>query len=453
MTTGRSAPVPGVERWGSRLGFVAATAGSAIGLGNIWRFPSLAADNGGGAFVAVFLLVILVIGVPALMAELTLGRRARSNALDAFLTIRPGTRWAAAGALALLASFLILSYYAVVAGWVLAYMVHAATGTLAGQDAVALADTYAALAGHTWRPMAWQAAFLVLTALVVVGGVRAGIERWSRILLPGLLVLLLVLAARVLTLDGAPAGAAWLFRPHWEDVTWQTVLRAVGQVFFSFGLGMGVMITYGSYVAPDEDIHRSAVYVAGADAGVALLAATVVVPALFAFGLPVQGGPGLLFVTLPAVLNEMPLGTPLNVIFFAMVTIAALTSSISLLEALVSFARHRLGLTRAACTLGVAALAFVAGIPSALAQGPYAIPLWGRDVLSLVDALASDVLLPLAGLLTALFVGWVWGAEAALAEVRRGAGRFPERLWTWSVRVVIPATIAIILVAGLLGVR
>lgn len=448
-----SATAPGGERWGSRLGFVAATAGAAVGLGNIWRFPSLAADNGGGAFVALFLLVILVIGVPALMAELTLGRRAKRNALDAFLAIRPGTPWAAAGAVALLASFLILSYYAVVAGWVLAYMGHALTGSLAGQDAAALADTYAALASHPWKPVAWQAAFLVLTVLVVIGGVRAGIERWSRILMPGLILLLILLAARVLTLDGALAGVAWLFRPHWEDVTWQTLLRAVGQVFFSFGLGMGVMITYGSYLDPDEDIHRSTVYVAGADACVALLAGAVVVPALFAFDLSVQGGPGLLFVTLPAVLNQMPFGAVLNVVFFVMVTIAALTSSISLLETLVAFARQRLGLTRTAGTLGAAALAFVAGIPSALAQGPYGMRLLGRDIFSLVDTLASDVLLPLAGLLTAVFVGWVWGAGAALEEVRRGAGRFPERLWAWSVRLVIPATIAIILVAGLLGVH
>lgn len=443
----------GGERWASRLGFVAATAGSAIGLGNIWRFPSLAAENGGGAFVALFLLVILVIGVPALMAELALGRRARRNALDAFLAIRARTPWAVAGALALLASFLILSYYAVVAGWVLAYAVRALTGGLAGLDAAAFGDAYTALASHPWKPVAWQAAFLGLTVVVVTGGVRAGIERWSRILMPGLILLLVLLAVRVLALDGAPAGVAWLFRPHWEDVSGHTLLRAVGQVFFSFGLGMGVMITYGSYLDPDEDIHRSTVYVAGADACVALLAAAVVIPALFAFGLPVQGGPGLLFVTLPAVLNQMPFGALLNVVFFVMVAIAALTSSISLLETLVAFARQRLGLPRTACTLGAAVLVFVAGIPSAVAQGPHAIHLWGRDVFSLVDTLSSDVLLPLAGLSTAVFVGWVWGAGAALQEVRRGAGRFPERLWAWSVRLVIPATVGIILVAGLLGVR
>ena len=292
MTTRDGKDPQGQERWGSRLGFVLATAGAAVGLGNIWRFPSVTAESGGGAFVAVFLLVILLIGVPGLMAELALGRRAKRNAVDAFAAIRPGTRWTGVGALALMASFLILSYYAVIAGWVLAYVFKALAGSLGGLDVEGLGQAYAALSHHPWHPVAWQAAFIALTAAVVMGGVRAGIERWSRVLMPGLIVLLLLLAGRVLFLDGALAGLAWYLRPHWDDVGGHTLLRALGQVFFSFGLGMGVMITYGSYLDGGEDIHRSTVYVAVADAGVALLAGAVVIPALFAFGLPIQGGPG-----------------------------------------------------------------------------------------------------------------------------------------------------------------
>jgi NSS family neurotransmitter:Na+ symporter len=453
VAAGDGSEGPEQERWGSRLGFVLATAGSAVGLGNIWRFPSVTAESGGGAFVAVFVAVILLVGVPGLMAELALGRRARRNAVDAFRAIRPGTGWAAVGMLALVAAFLILSYYAVIAGWVLAYAVKALAGALHGLDAAGLDATYTALARHPWHPVAWQAAFLALTAAVVLGGVRAGIERWSRILMPGLVLLLAILAVRVLFLDGAPAGVFWFLRPHWEDIGWPTLVRAMGQVFFSFGLGMAVMITYGSYLDPGEDIHRGAVYVAATDAGIALLAGAVVIPALFAFGLPIQGGPGLLFVTLPAVLNRMPLGTVLNVVFFAMVTIAALTSAISLLEALVAFARQRLGLGRRTATLGATALVFVAGIPSALAQGPRAIHVLGRDFLTAVDTVASDLLLPVAGVLTAVFVGWVWGAGPALGELRRGAGPFPERLWSLSVRLVIPAAVSTIVVAGMLGIR
>jgi NSS family neurotransmitter:Na+ symporter len=222
--------------------------------------------------VVLVLMVILVVGVPGLMAELALGRHAGRNAVDAFLAVRPGTRWAVAGVVALLASFLLLSYYAVVADWVLAYVFNAVNGSLRGLDAPALRQAYADFVRHPWQPVAWQAAFLALTAVVVAGGVRRGIERWSRLLIPALAALLAVLAARVLLLEGAWEGLVWLFRPHWEEVSGRAVLRALGQVFFSIGLGMGVMITYGSYLDRREDIHRSAVYVALADTAVALLA-------------------------------------------------------------------------------------------------------------------------------------------------------------------------------------
>jgi NSS family neurotransmitter:Na+ symporter len=377
------------------------------------------------------------------MAELTLGRHTGRNALDAFLAVRPRTPWAVAGALALLASFLVLSYYAVIAGWVLAYVFKALAGSLRGLDVPALRDVYTAFVGHPWQPVTWQAAFLALTAAVVVGGVRGGIERRSRILMPGLVVLLAMLAVRVFLLDGAWEGLVWLFRPHWEEISARALLRAMGQVFFSFGLGIGVMITYGSYRPRTEDIHRSTVYVAAADAGVALLAAGVVIPALFAFSLPVEGGAGLLFATLPAVLGRTLFGDTLTVAFFVMVTIAALTSAISMLEALVAFIDQRLGISRVPGAVGVTVAVFAAGVPSALAP----------DVFAFVDTAASDVLLPVAGLLTALFVGWVWGVAPALAELRRGAGWFPERLWVVSVCLLIPTTIAAILLAGLLGVR
>lgn len=424
-----------------------------MGLGNVWRFPSVTAESGGGAFVALFLLVILLVGVPGLMAELALGRRGQRNTVDAFLAVRAGTVWAGAGVLALAASFLILSYYAVIAGWVLAYVVKALTGSLRGLDAAGLAETYAGLAHHPWQPVAWQAAFLGLTAAVVVGGVREGIERCSRVLMPGLVILLALLAVRVLFLEGAPAGLVWFLHPHWEDVGWGTLLRAMGQVFFSFGLGMGVMVTYGSYLGGQEDLHRSAVAVAAADAAIALLAGAAVIPALFAFGMPIQGGSGLLFVALPAVLNQIPLDAALNAAFFLMLAIAALTSAVSLLEALVAFGRQRLRLRRRTATLVTAALVFTAGVPSALSQGPQGMAVFGRDVLAAVDAAASDVLLPLAGLLTAVFVGWVWGPGPALAELRQGAGRFPERLWIVSVRVIIPVTVGTILAAALAGIR
>ncbi|MDR7417876.1 MAG: sodium-dependent transporter [Armatimonadota bacterium] len=442
-----------MDRWSSRLGFVLASTGSAVGLGNIWRFPSTAAENGGGAFVLLFLVVMVLVGVPALMAELALGRRTGRNAVDAFLEIRRGSGWGFVGALGVLAAFLILSYYSVIAGWVLAYCAKAARGQFAGLSAPMLASAFADFAGHPWRPLAWHAAFMLLTVGVVLGGVKRGIERWARLLMPGLVGLLLALLSRVLMLDGALAGAAWFMQPHWHQVTWQAVLRATGQVFFSLSLGMGVMITYGSYLDRAEDIPRSALYVAAADTGIALLSGTIVVSALFAFGLPVEGGAGLIFVTLPAVLGQMPLGPVLTTVFFAMVVVAALTSAVALLEVVVAFVTQRTRLTRRGATTVAACLTYALGIPSALSQGAYPIDLFGRDFLGAADHAASNLLLPLVGLLTALFVGWAWGAGAAVGELHEGSRGFrAARIWSFSIRIVLPIMVAVILLAGLLGI-
>ncbi|MDQ7858151.1 MAG: sodium-dependent transporter [Armatimonadota bacterium] len=449
-----SAPQAADEQWGSRVGFVLASAGSAVGLGNIWRFPSVAADNGGGAFVLLFLFVILLVGAPALMAEMALGRHTRRNPVDAFASLRPRSRWALAGGLGVLASFVILSYYSVIAGWVLAYALMAVRGDLVGQDATALGQTYANLAGHPWRPVFWHAIFMAMTVAVVAGGVRRGIERWAKILMPALVALLVVLGVRTLTLDAAREGAVWFFTPRWDLFTWSSVVRATGQVFFSFSLGMGVMITYGSYLGRAEDIPRSAAYVAAADAAIALLAGMIVIATLFAFGLPVQGGPGLLFITLPALLGRMPLGAALTLAFFAMVAMAALTSAVALLEVVAAFAVQRLGMARRRAVVAAAVLIFGLGVPSALSQGARPVHLLGRDFLSALDAVTSDLILPLGGLSTAVFVGWVWGVEPALRELRAGSPRFrAARVWAASVRVVIPVTVAGVLAAGLAGVR
>lgn len=450
--TGLEGSEPTADRWSSRLGFILASTGSAVGLGNIWRFPSTAAENGGGAFVFLFLVVMVLVGVPALMAELALGRRTGRNAVDAFLQIRRGSGWGFVGALGVLAAFLILSYYSVIAGWVLAYGAKAARGEFAGLSAPMLADAFADFAGHPWWPLAWHAAFMLLTVAVVLGGVKRGIERWARLLMPGLVGLLLLLLSRVLTLDGALAGATWFLQPHWDQVTWQAVLRATGQVFFSLSIGMGVMITYGSYLDRTEDIPRSAIYVAAADTGIALLSGTIVISTLFAFDLPVEGGARLIFVTLPAVLGRIPLGSALTAVFFAMVAVAALTSAVALLEVVVAFVTQRTRLGRRGATLVAACLTYGLGIPSALSQGAYRIHLFSRDFLSAADYAASNLLLPLGGLLTAVFVGWAWGAGAAIAELRNGSGGFrAAAIWSFSIRIVLPIAVAVILLSGLLG--
>jgi NSS family neurotransmitter:Na+ symporter len=388
------------------------------------------------------------------MAELALGRRTGRNPIDAFQKLDPSGRWALVGAMSVVASLLVLSYYSVIAGWVLAYTVKALRSEFAGLDAAMLRQSFAAFAGHGASTVAWHGAFMACTFAVVVGGVSGGIERWAKILMPGLVLFMVALAVRVLTLDGARAGAAWLLIPQWDRVSWSAMLQAMGQVFFSFSLGMGVMITYGSYLGRGEDIPRSAALVAGADASIALLSGLIVISALFAFGLPVDGGPGLMFITLPAVLGTLPLGALITFVFFAMVTMAALTSSVALLEVVVASAGQRWSMPRRRATIAAALVAFGLGVPSALSHGAGGMRLLGRDVLGIVDGVTSQVLLPLGGLLTAIFVAWVWGMDPARAELSEGSPGFRAGgLWSVSMRVIVPLVIALVLTTGLLGMR
>lgn len=443
------------EHWQSRLGFILAAAGAAIGLGNVWRFPILVTQNGGGAFVAVYLILVLLVGIPAMMAELALGRRSQRNCVGAFRALTPGSRWPLVGGLGVLTSFVILSYYSVIAGWALGYVGLAATGRLDGQGTAGLTRTFDAFAASPVAAVGCHLAFMLLTVLIVALGVAAGLERWSRVLMPGLFLLLLVLLVRVWTLPGAAAGMAWFLRPDWTGIGPGTVLKALGQLYFSLSLGMGALITYGSYLDRNTDIPGTTGWVAGADTVVALLAGLTVVPALFAFGMPIQGGPGLTFVALPAVFNALPFGALFGTLFFIMLGIAALTSSISMLEVVVAWWVEEGGLSRRAAALLSGAAAFLLGVPSALSQGAWeGARLAGRPFLEAVDFLASNVLLPAGGLLTAIYIGWVWGSGCAVEEIRTGARRFPlGRFRPAAIRYFVPAAVALVMVTGLLPQR
>jgi len=426
-----------------------ASVGSAVGLGNIWRFPTVVSGSGGGAFVLVYLGAIGLLGLPLLMAELALGRRGRGSVLTCFRTLAPGTAWWGIGLISVTAVTIILSFYAVIAGWVSIYLGAGLAGRFRGLDVATLQALFFDIAGHPWLPLAAQAAFLALTAGIVALGVRAGIERWSRVLMPGIVVILLVLLGRVVLLPGAPAGLGWFLRPRPELITPAVALRAVGQVFFSFSLGMGAMVTYGSYLDARQPITSSAVYIALADLAVALLGGLVVIPALFAFGIEPTMGPGLIFVALPAVLGAMPLGMLWSALFFLMLYAAALTSSVAMLETIVAHAGRRRRWATGLAASGV----FLLGIPSALAAGPLSAfrPL-GHDFLGLADFIASNVLLPLGGLGTAVFVGWVWGAERARAELERLSPRSRAGgAWALAMRYLVPALLAYVFVTGLTG--
>lgn len=442
------------DTWGSKLAFILAAAGSAVGLGNVWGFPTVAAANGGGAFLVVYLLAVILVGAPVMLAELTLGRRTLRNPVGAFRALRPGSAWVAVGVLGVLTGLMILSFYAVVGGWTMAYVVKIATGGIGpGTDTAAV---FAGVAGNPLSAIGWHFAFMTLTVLIVVGGIRDGIERWTKVLMPALAGLLVLLVIRAVTLSGAGAGLEFYLRPDFSSIDGGVVLAAIGQAFFSLSLGMGAMITYGSYVSKKDDLETSALYVTGFDTSVAILAGLLIFPTLFHAGMdPGAGGPGMVFVVLASLLGTIPPapwgGILFGIAFFVLLGIAAVTSSISLLEVIVTWIvdERRWPRRKAALTFG--ALAFLIGIPSALAGGAVGwltmLPGVGMDFLSFMFMLFGQYSLVVGALFISIFVGWVWGARAAGEEVRSNDGKFSlERTWSFLIRFLCPVAIAALLV-------
>jgi len=442
------------EQWSSRTGFILATVGSAVGLGNIWRFPTIVGQEGGGAFLLLFLAAVLLIGLPSIIGELALGRRAQRSAVGAFRIFRPGRDWWPAGAVTVLAGVFTLSFYSVVAGWSLIYTLAMAGGRLSGLDAAGLETVFASYISRPFLPLLSHALFMGLTIGIVASGIKKGIERWGKILMPGILLILLLLMVRALTLPGAAAGVKWFLSPDWGKINFRTFLLALGQVFFSFSLGMGAVLTYGSYLGPEENIPQSALVISLSDVVIALIAGFTVIPAVFAFNLKPQIGPGLVFITLPAVFNTIPAGRWFGTAFFLMLTFAALTSSIALLETPVTFLRDETGRRRGPAAIGAGIIIFLLGIPSALSWSLLSgLRLGTRSFFDFIDFLSAGVLLPLGGLLTTLFLGWIWGVASAVREVEKGAGRFrPAGAWSFLIKYLAPIAIGIIMITGLLPV-
>ena len=442
------------DTWGSKAGFVLAAAGSAIGLGNIWGFPTVAGQNGGAAFLLIYLAAVALIGAPVMLAELIVGRRTQRNPVGAFKALAPRSAWVFVGGLGVFTGIMILSFYSVIAGWTLSYIFKTIAGTFkAGADTGVIFNE---LAGSAVPAISWHLLFMILTIYVVLGGVRDGIERWTRVLMPVLFALLVLLAVRAVTLSGAEAGLSFYLKPDFSKVTGTVVLSAIGQAFFSLSLGMGAMITYGSYVSKRDDLVSSAGWVTLADTTIAILAGLIIFPTLFHAGLePGAGGPGMVFVVLTSLLSSIPPAPYGGVIFgtgfFLLLGIAALTSSVSLLEVVTSWAVDERGMSRrkAAITLGLTA--FMIGIPSALANGAVSwlttLPGIGMDFLSFMFMLFGQYSLVIGALLISLFVGWVWGVRAAGEEVRENDGKFPlGRTWAFLIRFVAPIAIVAILV-------
>ena len=439
------------EQWNSRLGFVLAAAGSAIGLGNLWRFPYLAGQNGGGAFVAVYLGLLVIVGFTIMLAELTLGRYTQLNAIGAYKKI--SEKWAWVGALGVLAGFMILSFYSVVGGWVINYVIKALTGAFNTADMDALGGMFGGMITNPFNPIIYHAIFMILTLGIVLGGIKGGIEKYSKILMPALFVMLFAIMIRSITLPGAMEGVKYFLVPDWSAINGGVILAALGQVFFSLSLGMGCMVTYGSYISKDENLLKSSLSVPLLDTGAALLAGLAILPAVFAFGFDPAEGPGLVFVTLPAVFSQMPLGGLFGVAFFLLVLFAALTSAISLLEVVVAYVIDEWKWARQKATLVIAGVIFLVGVPASLSIGPWSsfhiLPNMG--IFDTLDFISGKILLPLGGMLLAIFLGWVWGIKNAIKEATNdGKLTFPlATVWTVLIKYIAPVAIAVVFFEGI----
>lgn len=435
------------EQWGSHSGFVLATIGAAVGLGNIWRFAYVAGENGGGAFLLLYLTGVILIGAPLVIAELAIGRRAQSDAVTAFARIVPGTRWQFGGLLGVAAGFVILGYYAVIAGWALKYFTGALVGSLWAEAATGFGAFFEEFIAHPAEPIGWQVAMLGTTMVIALGGVRKGIEAANRVLMPALAAIVIGLAAYSISQPGSTAGIRFLLAPDWSAFLRPEVyLAALGQAFFSLGVGMAVFVTYGGYLAGGPRLPVSAITVVSGDTLFAIAAGLAIFPAVFAMGADPAAGPRLAFITLPQVFLTMPGGTWVGIVFFGLLVAAALTSMIALLEVPAAFLAGRCGLTRWAAVTATGAGSFVIGVPAALSYGVFdGTAIAGRPILDALDALASNWLLPLGGLAISLFVGWRWRARDAVAA----AGFVSQTVglgWLWLLRVGVPLVILIILV-------
>ncbi|RMF82735.1 MAG: sodium-dependent transporter [Nitrospirae bacterium] len=441
----------GRDHWSSRLGFILAAAGSAVGLGNVWKFPYITGVYGGGAFVLVYLAAVAAVGIPILVAEVLIGRRARKDPVGAMREVGGGP-WAGVGWLGVAAGFVILSYYSVVAGWTLAYGVKAAAGTFTGCSAGDIGAQFDAFLGDPVRQLFWHACFMVLVVAIVVGGVARGLERWNKVLMPALLAILMALLLVALRSPGAAEGVHFMFHTDFHKLTGKACLEALGHSFFTLSLGMGAMLTYGSYLSTKTDLLRASLVIGVLDTVVALAAGLVIFPVCFTFGLKPAAGPGLIFKTLPVAFAQMAGGRLFAFAFFLLLAFAALSSAISLLEVVVAYFVDERGWSRPRATTTMGFAIFLLGVPSALSFSTLAdLHLYpGMTIFDSFDTLATNYMLPLGGLGVALVAGWRLPRQAAAEEFRHP--RFFD-YWHATIRYVAPLAVVAILLfkMGLLG--
>ncbi len=440
------------DGFSSKFGVIAAAAGSAIGLGNIWRFPYVLGNNGGAAFLIVYLIAILLIGIPVMLSEFSIGRMTRSNAFGAFKKLKPKSGWPFIGVMGILAAFLIMSFYSTVAGWTMEYLYQAIFNKFQGQDTASLNANFDAFIASGTMPVVWQMIFILLTASIVVMGIKNGIEKSTKILMPMLFVIIIVLVVRSITLPGASKGLKFLFTPDFSKLTPIVILEAIGQAFFSLSIGMGVLITYGSYIRKKNNLVKSAVLISFSDTLIAILSGVAIFPAVFAFGIEPNSGPGLVFITLPNIFNQMPAGYIFSIFFFLLLIIAALTSSISLLEVVVAFVTEQFKWKRKPTAFFLSAIFIISGLLSTLSFGTWKhVKLFNLSFFDLFDWTSANLLLPLGGLFIVIFAGWVLDVKVLKREVLHGNEKqqWIFKAFIFSVKYISPIVLFIIFLFGL----
>lgn len=442
------------EQFTTRLGFILAAAGSAIGLGAIWKFPYIAGQNGGGAFLLIFILFTLILGLPLLLAEFTIGRTSQKDAVRSFKRIAPGTKWYGIGILGMITCFILLSFYSVIGGWIIIYLIKAILGELSGLDAPQYAAIFEDTISNPLVSISVQFVFILFTIFVVAKGVQKGIERAGTIMMPGLTILFIILVIRAVTLDGATSGMTFLFQPDFSKVSSKTILEAMGQSFFTLSIGVSVMITYSSYLPKHQSLPKSALSIVGMNIAIVLLAGLAIFPAVFSFGLAPDAGPVLLFNVLPTIFSQLPFGMLFFIAFLIVFLFAALTSAFSMLEIIVAVISKGDQNKRKKWAWIIGLAIFIFGIPSTLSYGVLSdITLFDKTIFDLADYTVSNILMPIGALMMAIFVSCKMKKSALFEELKQGStiryGIF--NTWFFLIRYVAPVLIIAVML-DVLGV-
>lgn len=439
--------------FGSKLGFLAAAVGSAVGLGNIWRFPYELGQNGGFAFLIVYLLCAFLIGWPLMLSEFAVGRMGQSNVAGTFIKITGTRRWSWIGVMGAVCVLLVIGFYAVVCGWSLEYIYQAISNQFSGQTPQGLSESFTIFTTGTWRPILWLVIFLIINCAIVVGGVQEGIEKTSKVLMPFLFTIIVVLCIRSITLPGGLEGLKFLFTPDFSKITPSVILSAMGQAFFSLSLGMGCMLTYGSYMRKENNLGKTAFQVVGMDSLISVLCAMTIFPAVFALGIDPSKGPELVFITLPNVFNHIPGGYFWGILFFILLAIAALTSTISMLEVITAYVSERWNINRKATAIGTTLVIMLLAIGCSLSLGVWSdFTILGFKLFDFFDNFTAKILMPIGGVAISIFFGWVVDRKSREAELTNGGVLQLKylKLYTFLLKYIVPLAILAVFIDQLL---